>query len=137
MNFINHGISGAAIYALLFHHILWLVVLGFVLGSLGDTLDWIAFKLGWSTRYGPIYHWFHTSWMGSLFALLTVAPLPHFLFDKFLHEPVIPIAPDTVMETIIIHKPIVLSRRWIIWSLGEIALALFNILLIIWGLPWT
>lgn len=136
MNFINHGISGAALYILLFHFGFWAVVLGFILGSLGDTADWVAYKLGWSTRYGPIYNWFHFTWGGALFALLTVAPLPHFLFDKFLHQPVIPVAPDPEMEAIIVQKPIILSRRWIIWILGEIALALFNVLLIIWGLPW-
>ena len=140
MNFISHGISGAAIYLLLFSHgaFLWFpALLGFLLGSLGDTSDWVAFKLGWSTRYGPVYYWFHRTKWGFLYALLTLAPLPHFLFDVFVHQPVIPLAPDAEMDAIIVQKPIVLSRRGIIWILGEIALTLFNILLIIWGLPWS
>jgi hypothetical protein len=132
MNSISHGISGAAIYLLLFSPaILWPTLIGFLLGSLGDTLDWICAKLGWSKRYGPIYFWFHHTWGGALFALFTIAPIPHFLFDKFLHSPVIPVAPHSFMEEIIVQKPIVLSRRWIIWLLGELALGFFNAILIL------
>lgn len=126
MTFINHAFTGAALVYALFGLHIPLIILGAIIGSLPDTLDWFIHKLFNRPRWSSTYTWFHTSKLGH------VLGFPHVWFDHLIHNPVLPRKGENAfMDVTLISKPIKLTRHDIIWLTGEAMLFFFNMTLIL------
>jgi hypothetical protein len=133
MTFVTHGIVGASVFAVLFGFGFWPIVLGFILGSLPDTLDWCLWWLSgrpWMRwlfpkeleRWGITYGWFHHTTSGLIVSALLVAPLPHVLHDHFVHPPVLARKGegDELDNVIVRVFGLELSAHDILWLGGEL-----------------
>lgn len=137
MTFLTHAITGAALMLALFGPVpgsaaFWaLLIYGLIAGSLPDTLDWFMAKVSFYPRYSSIYGWWHHTKLALLVSLILIAPLPHILGDKFIHNPVLPRKGENpFMDEVLIQKPLVLTRHDILWLLGELMMFLLFIILL-------
>lgn len=127
---ISHAITGAVVYMAIFGWRLDAAIFGAVFGSLPDTSDWIVWKLGLAERWGVVYNWWHRTWGGLILSALLIAPLPHILFDKFVHWPFIHKLEPYMVEKVVGKY----TRYQVWWFFGEIANFFFTLSVLLFKL---
>ena len=126
----SHAIAGAAIYTAIFGLSWQSALIGSFIGASPDLIDWAGASLGLWPRW-KVYTWWHHNVWAFILSMILIAPLPHIIFDKFVHRPVLPKAgTDPFFDEIMWHWPfgIKLSRQRIFWLQGE----LMNLFFALW-----
>ena len=134
MTFVTHSYTGAVTYGFLGHQVgldslTVPVIVGAILGGAPDTFDWIAWKLGLLPRwwlYGIMHHSRLVVWI----EIILIAPGLHVLFDRLIHDPVIP-REDPVYDAEMWNVfGLKLRRRDIHWLTGEVMVIALTTLLL-------
>lgn len=138
MTFVGHAYTGAVAALLLSRAIgvdapVAAPVIGGLLGSAPDTVDWVGSKLKlWPCWW--MYVIMHHQRVVVFIECLLIFPGLHLLFDKFLHYPVIPragMSADYDMELFTLFGKSI-KRRDIHWLTGELMMASLTTNALIW-----